>query len=165
MKIELRKFKSYPARSEETLNFTADVYIDERRVGTVENEGRGGMNFFRGDAPGMAQVISDYAKTLPPSEVPGYGTVPMTADILFGDLAEEMEEKRLAALDKKRRAKFADKARAAGKVPYVGTFESPGSKHEVMFWLSSANAEVAAAETKRVAARKKGSFNVATEAL
>lgn len=41
MKIELRRYESYPQMSEETLAFTAEVWIDGAKVGSAQNNGRG----------------------------------------------------------------------------------------------------------------------------
>lgn len=44
--IELRKVKHHRALSEETDAFTAEVWIDGRKYGTVENTGKGGCHSY-----------------------------------------------------------------------------------------------------------------------
>jgi hypothetical protein len=45
MKLELRKFKSAEFASEETLCFSADVYVDGVHIGSARNDGQGGSTF------------------------------------------------------------------------------------------------------------------------
>jgi len=42
MKIELKNLKSCAWASQETLAYTASVYVDGKRAGECHNEGRGG---------------------------------------------------------------------------------------------------------------------------
>ena len=45
--ITLRNVRIYDELSEETICYRAEVFIDEDRVGTAENDGKGGATFFR----------------------------------------------------------------------------------------------------------------------
>ena len=45
MKAELRKVKIARHMSEETTAFTADLWVDDKHIGHVKNDGRGGANF------------------------------------------------------------------------------------------------------------------------
>lgn len=42
MKLELKKIKHYPSRSEETENFTAEIWINDKLIAHADNDGRGG---------------------------------------------------------------------------------------------------------------------------
>lgn len=42
MKIELKNIKTYPALSEETTAFSAEIFIDGRKAGYAKNDGHGG---------------------------------------------------------------------------------------------------------------------------
>ena len=63
MKIELKNIKHAEFASEETHCFEASVYIDGKRAGTVENDGRGGCNTYHPYQ--IEEAINAYAKTLP----------------------------------------------------------------------------------------------------
>ncbi len=84
-RVELKKVKFAAFASEETHCFSADVYINGERAGTVSNEGRGGGNFYHPMSCEM--VLQNIARTMPPVVVPGgkYGTIAVDADILIGD--------------------------------------------------------------------------------
>jgi hypothetical protein len=71
MKIELRKFKMLKGLSQETLCFTADVYIDGVKAGEVSNEGHGGPHSFSPHA--LADRLRAYASSLPERQarIPG----------------------------------------------------------------------------------------------
>ena len=63
MKIELKNIKHSEFASQETNCYQATIYIDGKRVGTVENAGHGGCdNVYPYQ---VAQQIDAYAKTLP----------------------------------------------------------------------------------------------------
>lgn len=70
MKIELRKFTANEKFSEETLMFRAEIYLDGKKVGFVENEGRGGScnaHYLTAEA---GEQVRAYVKTLPPHDDP-----------------------------------------------------------------------------------------------
>ena len=94
MHITLRNLKIDDAASEETLSFTASVYINGKRAGTAANEGRGGANTYYPHA--LAEALRAHAATLPSAEVTLSGgfTVIMRpdADWIIGDLINEYSE-------------------------------------------------------------------------
>lgn len=49
MKIELKSIKHAAFASEETECYSASLWIDGKKIGTVSNEGRGGCDTFYGD--------------------------------------------------------------------------------------------------------------------
>jgi hypothetical protein len=64
MKIELKNIKYSEFASHETSCYEATIYIDGKKAGIVENDGRGGCDNV---VPWqLAQEIDAYAKTLPP---------------------------------------------------------------------------------------------------
>jgi len=90
MKIELKNIKHAEFASEETHCFQASVYIDGKRVGTVENDGRGGCNFYH--PPKIEEAINAYAKTLPATKWKLNDQeidLHQDADTLIGDLLTE----------------------------------------------------------------------------
>lgn len=98
MKIELKNIKHAAFASDETACFSATVYIDGQKAGTVENEGHGGPCLFHPYEVGIR--IDAYGKTLPP--IHAYGTdLTQTADLIVSTLLEdyltERDVKRLLA--------------------------------------------------------------------
>jgi len=83
MKIELRRI-SYNARlSQETSAYTADVWINGVKRGSVQNSGTGGPDIIHPFS--LQKEINDYAQTLPPIEF--HGTeLTMNAEMIFSDL-------------------------------------------------------------------------------
>jgi hypothetical protein len=63
MKIELKNVKHSEFASHETNCYQATIYIDGKRVGTVENDGHGGCDSVHPYQ--VARQIDEYAKTLP----------------------------------------------------------------------------------------------------
>ena len=64
MKIELKNIKYSEFASHETSCYEATIYIDGKKVGTVENGGYGGCDTVH--PYHVVQQIDAYAKTLPP---------------------------------------------------------------------------------------------------
>lgn len=88
MNIELKNVKYAAFASQETNCFSATIYIDGHKRGTVENNGHGGCNNI---IPWqLGQEIEAYAKTLPP-EFPG---IPQSAEGLIGGLLDKWLEDR-----------------------------------------------------------------------
>ena len=63
MKIELKNIKYAAFASQETSCYEAAIYIDGKKVGTVENTGHGGSDNVHPWQ--LANQIDEYAKTLP----------------------------------------------------------------------------------------------------
>lgn len=63
MNIELKNIKYAEFASQETHCFEASVYIDGKRVGTVDNDGRGGCHYYRPHT--IEAAIKAHAETLP----------------------------------------------------------------------------------------------------
>lgn len=100
MKIELRNVKHSPSLSQETNAYTADVWVDGVKRGTVRNAGHGGPDEIQPHA--LWRELADYAKTLPPVKVPwGKGEMENSIDIVLGDLlTRHLEGKRLQRMMK-----------------------------------------------------------------
>ena len=68
MKIELKSIKFSEAMSEETNAFTANLYINGKKVGYCKNQGHGGCTDYNADSPEDRKTIADaetYCKALP----------------------------------------------------------------------------------------------------
>lgn len=69
MKIELKKVSFSERMSKETNCFTADIYVDGKKVGYAENRGEGGNTDCRPYTKEQGVVLAkadEYCKTLPP---------------------------------------------------------------------------------------------------
>jgi hypothetical protein len=86
MKIELKRISYNKRLSHETPAFAADVWVDGVKRGTVENDGNGGSDRIFPYA--LRAEIDAYAKTLPPVKAYGH-TLPMDAELIFGDLLDK----------------------------------------------------------------------------
>ena len=68
MKIELKNIKFSEALSEETNAFTANLYINGKKVGYCKNQGHGGCTDYHADEPEHREIIKEaeeYFKSLP----------------------------------------------------------------------------------------------------
>ena len=61
MNIELKRLKIAQSLSEETLAFTADIYLDGKKVGDVSNRGNGGCNLYYWNDKEAEKKITDFA--------------------------------------------------------------------------------------------------------
>lgn len=87
MQITLKNLKHIEALSEETHCFSATVYIDGKKAGTVQNAGHGGPNDYHPWS--LAEQLDAYGKTLP--KLTGYGMeIDQCADTIIGDLVNAM---------------------------------------------------------------------------
>lgn len=108
MKIELKNIKYSEFASHETNCYQATIYIDGKKVGTVENQGYGGCDFVY--PASVAHQINEYAKTLP--KIVCHFIDPKTGkpaeldqdcDIIFGELVNDwLKAKDLKRLMSKR---------------------------------------------------------------
>ena len=86
MKIELRNIKLSAFMSRETHCFQAVVYVDGKRASVVENDGQGGCDCWH--ERGVQARVEAHARTLPPA-IGGDNPLPMSAEILIGNLLNE----------------------------------------------------------------------------
>lgn len=99
MIIELKNAKVSSRLSEDSQAFSADVWVDGVKRGTVRNHGNGGPNEV--SPPALRLEIEAHARTLPEIPLPWdkSKTMPTCADILIGEaLGRAVEGKRLARL-------------------------------------------------------------------
>ena len=100
MKVELRTVKIARHLSEGTIAFTADLWVDDKHIGYVRNDGSGGANFIdhRYDGKGLntrdeVSAFRTWCDTLPPIQ-DEYGELAMSDDLYIHLLLEEWEENR-----------------------------------------------------------------------
>ena len=105
MKIELKNVKFSEHMSEETNAFTADVFVDGKKVGYCKNDGCGGSTNVQSFPETREQFkkAEDYCKTLPDIEFNGSGfksftmksDLEMVVDELFETWLKDKETKKL----------------------------------------------------------------------
>lgn len=69
MKIELKKIKTNLALSQETICFSADVYVEGKLMGHAMNHGHGGESEVRVVNRELFEKVQAYIKTLPKVKV------------------------------------------------------------------------------------------------
>lgn len=87
MNIELRNLKVFDSMSEETTACSADIYVDGKKVGYLQNSGKGEGMFPRGVDQPTLQRMATWAKSLPPVET-SYGLLSMDLDFLLAMMVE-----------------------------------------------------------------------------
>ena len=127
MKVELKSFKEHKELSDDSLAFSASLWIDGKRTAIVTNEGQGGMHPIQPTGPTLEKLKANrikldefeaYCKTLPDKiETPTWNdgkpySIPMDSDVYINDLVEEIFKE----LDKKDSEKFWKKLCAKGIV-------------------------------------------------
>jgi len=70
MKITLKNVKTYEDMSEETLAFSATVYVDGKKAGTASNHGCGGCNEYHGFSRELFDTLDEYCHNLPLIQLP-----------------------------------------------------------------------------------------------
>jgi len=68
MKIELKNIKTYERMSEETTCFTADLFVNGKKLCSVENTGKGGSTDYQlhnFNHSGLLKEVEQYCKELP----------------------------------------------------------------------------------------------------
>ena len=85
MKIELKKIEILEANSDETLCFSARLYIDGAFAATVHNDGQGGANRYYFEDNKIREEFFSYCRALPDFDSP-YGPLKADEDLLIGDL-------------------------------------------------------------------------------
>lgn len=96
MKIELKKIKHSAALSQETNAYSAEIWVDGVKRGTVQNQGFGGPDDVQPTT--LAMEIIEYAKTLPHINCFGKDLPQSLETVLGGILDRHLGEKRLKRL-------------------------------------------------------------------
>ncbi len=105
MDIKLKNLKHARNLSEETNAFTADVYVDGKKVAYAKNDGHGGNTMVREyPEPGCRETLDKaeaYAKTLPPIIHDDF-ELPMDLEFFIDELVDgDLKEKEQARFKKK----------------------------------------------------------------
>ncbi len=100
MNIELKKFQHYPELSEETLAYSAEMYVGNVKVASCKNSGKGGSTEIR-PYPGKKEIVQqaqEYAESLPDKEYELMGqhfSVSSTLETYVNDKASDLIKKNL----------------------------------------------------------------------
>ena len=108
MKIELKALRIYDKMSEETIAFTADVYVNGKKVAYAKNDGHGGSTYYHpypNADRALLKAAEDYCKALPP-EKSTYGDktleLPQSLESVIDEWVYRVDnEKSKAAFQKK----------------------------------------------------------------
>ncbi len=88
MEIDLKKIEILEANSDETLCFSARLYINGAFAATVHNNGQGEANRYYFDDPQIRDEFFSYCRNLPDFDSP-YGPLTADEDLVIGDLIEK----------------------------------------------------------------------------
>ena len=113
MKVELKSVKVMESLSEETTCFSANIYIDGKKVGTAENRGQGGPTDYHINDPKVLAEFQAYGKSLPDKEVSLGGgqsfIMKMDAEAVIDELVHDYlvkkDEARITKMAKKEKLK------------------------------------------------------------
>ncbi len=101
MNITLKNIKISLTHSEETVLFTADVYVNDVKTAWAKNDGRGGSTFY-GSYEGKKQLLIDaekYCLSLPKikyGEGSGYSEWDMNLEQFIDGLIDAKQKKKIA---------------------------------------------------------------------
>lgn len=88
MNIELRNIKHFKSETRETMACTANVYVDGKKVGYIENSGRGEPYCPLGVSDDVMKSMAAWTKAQPPVQSP-YGEFPYSLELHFGLLIQK----------------------------------------------------------------------------
>ena len=88
MEVDLKKIEILEANSDETLCFSARLYINGEFAATVHNNGQGEANRYYFNDPKIRDEFFSYCRNLPDFDSP-YGPLPADEDLVIGDLIEK----------------------------------------------------------------------------
>ena len=130
MKIEIKNIKINTAFSEETICFTADVYVNGTKTAYAKNDGHGGCTFYNSyeNKRELLRQAEAFAQSLP-STTETFGETTIT---LESNLERMIDDVIYKASNDKENAKFQKKILKATEtaivygVPNSGSFSSVG---------------------------------------
>ena len=135
MKIEIRNIKIAPNLSEETIAFTADVYVGGVKTAYAKNDGQGGCTFYNAyeNKRELLAEAEAYAKSLP-SKTEMFNGKPFTIDSnleqIIDDAVHVKDQEREQKKFEKKIEKMCEKAVVwgdpkTGKVSAIGFNGNP----------------------------------------
>ena len=94
MSITLKAVKIHQDMSEETLCFSASLYWNGKRVGSVSNRGCGGCNDYHYDSPAIRKEIRDWVEAEPVFWKDGSECTFEKLDCIVSQIVHEEDEKK-----------------------------------------------------------------------
>lgn len=94
MKLELKNIKHCPSLSEETEAFTADLWINGKKIAYCKNDGQGGCTYYNTYDPSLRPLLKEaeeFCKSLPPYEG-NFGSIKMDLEFKIDLLLSEWFE-------------------------------------------------------------------------
>jgi hypothetical protein len=88
MKIELKNIKYASFASHETNCYSASIYVDGKKAGTVDNQGYGGADNIHWNDSVFGQSVEDWAASQPKIKTE-YGEMTYDLELLFGQLVDQ----------------------------------------------------------------------------
>lgn len=109
--ITLRNLRVADHLSQETIAFTAEVWVDGEKVGTARNDGHGGCNFYEGQPYQYWKDMSEWlGANMPPMKSQYFPDgLKYDMDLLIGDLIEAERIKHELAKKMRRSPMFTKK--------------------------------------------------------
>lgn len=159
MKIELKNIKIVEKLSEETICFTAKIYVDGKHVGEANNRGHGGCSDCFFFSPETRQAVDSYVATLP-LDVWEYEGQKYTRKLSIDDVVDqivekfhnEKQDKKLDKISQKHKKAFADKG-----FPFTLELRLP---HKVEWTAVRREIDIAASKAKMAADHKVSEDNI-----
>ena len=88
MNIELKNIKYASFASHETKCYSASIYVDGKKAGTVDNQGYGGADNIHWNDSVFGQSVEDWAASQPKIKTE-YGEMTYDLELLFGQLVDQ----------------------------------------------------------------------------
>ncbi len=129
-RVTLKSFKPIKSMSEETVCFTANVYLDGKLIGEAANEGHGGCTFVHFVNATAKATADAFAKSINPADVDGWEFLAdsgFTFDCLV-DIAVQSESKKKADASTLKRVK----KDMLDKVVFVKSGECPKQGYRIL---------------------------------
>ena len=105
MKVQLKNVKANLSMSDETLCFSASIYIDGKKVGEAMNHGCGGPTEYHFTDHTILESFEAYAKGLPSETIEIEGQEPLTMEMNGENLIDTLIDEYMEAQEKKKMAK------------------------------------------------------------
>jgi hypothetical protein len=94
-KLTLKSFKTVRWMSEETICFTASLFLEGKMIGQASNEGKGGCTFIHYVSPQSKATLEAFAKSLNPADFKGWEFRTEGFDVTdLVDILVEQEDKK-----------------------------------------------------------------------
>ena len=88
MKIDLKNIRHSQMASHETNCYSASIYVDGKKAGTVENGGFGGCDNVHWMDIDFGETVENWAASQPKKQTP-YGEMANCLEFIFGELVDD----------------------------------------------------------------------------